>query len=152
MSRSEFIQMLRKELSKLPQEEIDARSEGNGITINFSSRGYEPFVEITCRDTRTLDTIKIETENGDVDIFGIEVGSIVVYSEYGEVCFDEVGFDRGELDVENGDMYQDDYECRYNGGLGSNILKLFSEYGDVKVNFGVGNQNSEVHENHNNHE
>lgn len=179
---------------------IDGRDEDSGITINFSSGDYEPFVEITCSRGRNLETVAVETENGDVEISGVEADSIIVDAEYGDVCFDSVTFGSGELDVENGDikctditsrglkieneygdcslagtitgvcdvemengslqidtalaaelysisagtesgslcigdMYQDDFECRYNGGSGANKLKVFSEYGDVKVNF-----------------
>lgn len=182
---------------------IDADNENNGITINFSSGDYEPFIEIVCREDRALENINIQTENGNVNICGLEAGNIVVYSEYGDVCLDETVFEKGELDVENGnikctdissrgldienefgdcslsgaimgicevemengnliidttlaenmysisagtesgllcigDMYQDDFECNYKGGSGSNILKLFSEFGDVKVNFCAG--------------
>ena len=179
---------------------VDGRDEHSGITINFSSGDYAPFIEVTCSDKRVLESIDIETENGDVEIEGVEADKIIVDAEYGEVCFDGVTFGRGELDVENGDIkctditsrglkieneygdcslagtiagvcdvemengslqidtdlaeelynvsagtesgtlcigekYQDDFECRYNGGSGANKLKLFSEYGDVKVNF-----------------
>lgn len=179
---------------------VDGRDEHSGITINFSRGDYAPFVEVTCSDKRALESIYIETENGDVGINEIEADNIIVDAEYGEVCFDGVTFGRGELDVENGDVkctditsrglkieneygdcslagtitgvcdvemengslqidtdlaeelytvsagtesgslcigekYQDDFECRYNGGSGANTLKLFSEYGDVKVNF-----------------
>lgn len=183
---------------------VDARVKEHKITINFTKTDYEPFIEITCKESGALENVYIETESGDVDISGIETDSITVFSEYGDVRFDGVGFNRGELsaemgdieckniksyglkienengdcklsgeilgtcevEIENGDLYvdttlaenmyrveaetemgemhigdmhRDDYECRYNGGSGSNILKLFSECGDVKVNFGVDN-------------
>lgn len=180
---------------------ITEADEESWFTINLSDRDYAPFVEVTCSDGRALDSIDIETENGDVELSGIETGRISVDSDYGDVSFAGVAFDSGELDVENGDIKctdiisqslkieneygdcslageikglcevemengslqidtalaesqysiaagtdsgslcigdekQDDYECRYNGGTGSNKLKLFSEYGDIKVDFG----------------